>query len=680
MARVATFVVAVVAAALVTGPHPPEADARSEAAATRIVYSSDWMGPSQLFAVDPAGRAAAGQVTFDRQPGCVVGPASSPCGFSQPLPSPDGRWIAYRNRAGALFVARADGSRARQLLEDDPGLFDEFGPVTWTGARTPRLEYVVRSANGPELRSVRGDGSNGRVVFRCKTCRDPTRSPDARAVAFAEGSDVVVHRAGKVLRIHATSPSQLAWSPDGRRIGFHDGFAVSIASVTGTPRIRTIGSVEAAYGPRMWAWSPDGQRVAFASRDGLHVHEVRTGRTRLLTSETAFGQYRRPVGFAWSPDGRSLAYVPGTVHPEVVRTGPLRTVTLAGATRTIVDANRAYGGHMLSVAWVRVPAGARYRQPEHVPMTRADRDGVLASGPVVRLAADGERVAFQSCGYISVWSTATGEAGVGSSPDCSSGFWGIYSFAIAGERVGYAVKPERCLMYALMYSAVASTASVELGRNLQCSPQAYSSAFGHFVGAGPLLVFSRWNEIRRTDGSYETTLQEVLRAPPGGCPCPTIASSPGPLVPADVNAGRVVAYGTNATLVLDAEGRTLLSVPVSPLAAQLAGDDLVLLERGRLRVYDASTGVLRGAYDLPDVPSGSDGGGPRYERYRLELHDAAHGLAVYVFDGRIHVVRLSDGTDVVVGYGTNARFIDAGLVFADHARIRLVRYADLPVR
>jgi len=44
----------------------------------------------------------------------------------------------------------------------------------------------------------------------------------------------------------------------------------------------------------------------------------------------------------------------------------------------------------------------------------------------------------------------------------------------------------------------------------------------------------------------------------------------------------------------------------------------------------------------------------------------------------VHVIRLSDGADVVVGYGTLARFTNAGLAYADGARVRLRPYDQLP--
>jgi hypothetical protein len=61
------------------------------------------------------------------------------------------------------------------------------------------------------------------------------------------------------------------------------------------------------------------------------------------------------------------------------------------------------------------------------------------------------------------------------------------------------------------------------------------------------------------------------------------------------------------------------------------------------------------------------------------LDDAAQGLAVYTLDGVVHVLRLADGTDKVIADGTSAAFMDAGLVYADGARIQRVPYDKLPL-
>jgi hypothetical protein len=50
---------------------------------------------------------------------------------------------------------------------------------------------------------------------------------------------------------------------------------------------------------------------------------------------------------------------------------------------------------------------------------------------------------------------------------------------------------------------------------------------------------------------------------------------------------------------------------------------------------------------------------------------------VYVLDDQVHLLRLADGRDTTIGPGTYARFMNAGLVYADGARIHLVPYEQL---
>jgi hypothetical protein len=123
---------------------------------------------------------------------------------------------------------------------------------------------------------------------------------------------------------------------------------------------------------------------------------------------------------------------------------------------------------------------------------------------------------------------------------------------------------------------------------------------------------------------------------------------------------------------------------VHALAAFLAGSSLAILVQGRLQVYDMATGAQTAARPLPDVTSG----GVCRDYYpcdaaKLHVEDVAHGLATYVFDGKVHVLRLSDGADTIIAAGTHAVFGDSGLFYSYaapypwHGRIRFVPIADL---
>jgi hypothetical protein len=149
--------------------------------------------------------------------------------------------------------------------------------------------------------------------------------------------------------------------------------------------------------------------------------------------------------------------------------------------------------------------------------------------------------------------------------------------------------------------------------------------------------------------------------------------------------------------VLDADGRQLLSIPVSTNAAEFAGSDLIVVVPGELRDYDAATGALLHVWPLPYLSFGGFCGvripDCGYTQFRLE--DAGRGLVVYLAGGprpvgatggQIHLLRLADGRDVVLGSGTAARFGAGGLFYAYQAtglwpgRIRFVPFDQLPLR
>ena len=124
-----------------------------------------------------------------------------------------------------------------------------------------------------------------------------------------------------------------------------------------------------------------------------------------------------------------------------------------------------------------------------------------------------------------------------------------------------------------------------------------------------------------------------------------------------------------------------------PAAAALSGGDLVVLLQGELRDYDWANGTLVHSWPLPNVAAGPDClfgihfgcSGQGATELPLRLQDAARGLVAYVLDDQVHLLRLSDGMDVTIAAGSHARFMGAGLVYADGSRLHLVTYSQLPL-
>jgi WD40-like Beta Propeller Repeat len=700
-------------------------------AAPRILFRSDWSGTSQIYAADPTGVRPTGQVTFGRAPAC----GSSACGYHGAAPSPNGRYLVFSDwtscdpsgHISKLFVSRADGTHRRVLarLRSGPTCGNPIN-AAWA-ADSVHIAYNLRTA----IHVVRVDGRDDRVVAHGGWFE---WSPDGRSIAYTTpptsnsplGSLWVV-QGGRRRMLADRADNSFAWSPNGRWIEYWfeaNGSGqdeLDIVHPDGTGRHTLLHGYDVSGAP----WSGDSRYLSAETTAGLIVVDVATGETSSVAGEPlawqphghvlalqgsvvggislynpSTNQIRTLVSdriaeMAWSPDGKSLAYVARSNLFDYF-SADLKIASPSGAVRTIVHADGDYGGNISELAWTRSPPGTRYRKPSaRVPATVGD-DALAAPWPITRIAADGERVAYVSCGHVFVWtpsarSIVQAEPAASLSPRCTTpgnyyAFW-IYSLALSGDRIAFGMLEGNTGQSWGLYTGSLSDPSAfdSLDRVYSANGSAVGNGgLGDLIGGGGLLAFSTW----RDDYAYpkaNTLEQRIQRVDGLGCPCPTIVSSPGPLVPFDTDSGRIVAGGENATVVLDESGRQLASVPVSPLAAQLSGSDLVILVRGQLLDYDAATGGRLHAWPLPDVPSGGECASPHYGTWecgepRLVLEDAARGLVTYVLDGQVHVLRLADGFDATVGAGTLARFTTAGLVFANDATLRLVAFDRLPVK
>jgi hypothetical protein len=323
-------------------------------------------------------------------------------------------------------------------------------------------------------------------------------------------------------------------------------------------------------------------------------------------------------------------------------------------------------------------------------------DGLTAPWPITRLAADAGSLAYISCDHLFVWTPAT-QAVVQAEPSSSlkplclspsySAEFRFYTLALSGDRIAggwaFGVTGISCGLESERIDDPASYFdNIEYGGFCGYGP--YDEGIGELAGGGGLLVSSSWKGVGYSPGGPPTE-QEIRRLDyrvDTGWSSTVIATTPGALVPFDVDGGRIVGGGENATVLYDASGKQLLSVPVSPLAAQLSGSDLVILVRGQLLVYDAATGARLHAWPLPDVPSGAECGsvygGWECRGAQLVLEDARQGLAAYLFNGQVHVIQLASGVDVEIGKATAARFVNEGLVYADGAELHLVTFGKLP--
>jgi hypothetical protein len=642
----ATFLVAV-AVGVLLGLPGSRADAADRPQV--LLYASDWLGPMRVLAADPTGAHGAGQLTFQHVESASCGLPWA-CGTEDPTPSPDGRVLAYRELS-ELWFARPDGSHPHRVAR------------TWVHALawsrdSRRLAYTTFDG----LHVVGSTGREERRVQRF-SASELAWSSDGRAIAGRDGSRISVLRDGRTTLVATNAgigvPS-LAWLPNGR-ISFTTGSLgdtnVVTSSATGLGPQRDLGPGRGA------AWTPDGRLVAVSSRNGIEVIDAATKRRRRLSRENGFD-------LEWSPDGQTLAYIEGAVSPfgDTESAGDLRTVTLSGHVRTVVAADRRYGGQIVALAWTRPPAGTRYRAP-------ADDDGVFAGGPVSALAADGERVAYGACRDVFAWTPTaakTEQIDPPSSAPCYSSVRGwIDSLAVAGDRVAWRDRGPGLNTWEWSLQARSlSTGPGSVGSGLF---RANNRPWLHpLVGAGDFLAFST-----PPDFFASRLTQTVHRLDGVSCPCPEIKEAEGgtpddpPLVPLDVDDGRlIVRRFDDLVLVLDRSGTTSIAISASPARGQLDegqldGNALVSHVGDELLEHEIVKGALVRRWPLPRV---------------ARLEDARDGLVAYVLAGEIRMLRLSDGATAAVASGSLARFFDGGLAYAEGARVRIIPFDRLPLR
>jgi Tol biopolymer transport system component len=678
------------------------------AASPRLLYTGDWSGTRQLYSADPARRSIA-QLTFGHDPSCD--PLVVPCGYVDVRPSPDGRHIAFESEndssCSALFVARPDGSARHRLVQPDT-----YGCPTFTWSQdSRRLAYVVNRYPGPEVYIVDADGSHNR---RLGYGEEPAWSPGGHMIAVLDNHELYVNLGGH-WRLTATNVDEYAWAPNSKWIAIitrypesqlelvrpdgsetrqltnnpadaptwsHDGRFIAYGDDHGLEVVdleaRTTRLVD-ERGQREHAWAPRTDLLAFDGRDGLSVIDAKSGTKRVLLSDHG-------PEIAWAPDSRSIAYF---------RYG-IRIVTLSGNVRMAVETSGRAGGAIGSFAWIKPRGELRYRRVEARNAATISDNALTAPWPIEHIAAEGDHVFYVTCGHLFLWTPASRalvqeEPAASLTPRCSTpGHYlpfDIYDVALAGDRVAFGIRSGNMSQGWDLYQQPLAdpTAAEEFAGGFGYAGCTLGPAgLGDLAGAGDLLLFSRWEEaipdLPATCGI--ATKQRIYRIDATGCPCPQIAGSPGPLLPADVNADRVVAVGTNETEVLDSTGKLLLAMPVHATAAQLSGPHLVVVVQGQMRDYDAVTGALLHAWPLPDVPSGSPCASPHpwgCPTVQLELEDASRDLAAYVLNGYLHVMELTNGTDQTVAKSaTTARFIETGLVYADGAELHLVTFDKLP--
>jgi hypothetical protein len=313
------------------------------------------------------------------------------------------------------------------------------------------------------------------------------------------------------------------------------------------------------------------------------------------------------------------------------------------------------------------------------------------SGPIVALAADGDRAAVMVSGdkrwRIAVWEPPAHRAmpihtifDLGCSKFCGAGG----SLALAGTRVGWDE-----VAYGNTLETSVSTATLARHRALSLGAGGWddSSGGGGDEALGPvadarLVAFTIQEHCGDPEAEGEPPcppgreVGDVVSASMwraarrGRCPtyrdyypaghCALVAKANGELTVLAVDAGRIAARADDGVRLMTGHGRRLRDFPVDNVrAAALAADRLALRIPGAIEVYDTGSGGI-----VRSIPVE---GSARLDR----LEDFEHGILVTAKLRTVTLRRLRDGhTATIRARGTaHAQLEPPGLFVAGGRRV-----------
>ncbi|MGQ0647497.1 MAG: prolyl oligopeptidase family serine peptidase [Gemmatimonadaceae bacterium] len=277
--------------------------------------------------------------------------------------SPDGARIIYSRRfvdrqkdafESALWIMNADGSENRFLTKGSSPIWSPDGT---------RIAYLADGEpRGPQVfvRWMNAEGAISQVTRVEYGPADIAWSPDGRWIGFS-----MFGPKPNVWQIDMpTPPSGATWTPAPRYInslhyradrrGFLENGYVHLFVVPaegGTPRQLTRGNwnvgsrFDGQPGSVGWSWTPDGRSIVFDGlmdpnsdmnyRDSdINVVDIATGSMRKLTAQK--GSWSRP---AVSPDGQWIAFGGYAATPQTYKTSELFIMRTDGSQMKKISSN-----------------------------------------------------------------------------------------------------------------------------------------------------------------------------------------------------------------------------------------------------------------------------------------------------------------------------------------------------
>jgi hypothetical protein len=611
-----------------------------------IVFTSDRDGDFEIYAVNPDGTGLT-QLTHN--------------GFedSSPIPSPDGKLIAFYSGEEDTTLMRSDGSGRHSL---------KGCSTVRAGAWSPDSTRLVCEIGYGEGLAI-ADVATGVLTRLTGAGQYASWSPDGSTIAFVDRERLwaVPAAGGPRRRIgnrkidEETTPS---WSPDSQQLAYvgsagkkfrEDLFTIQ---ADGTGERRLVQNVFDFEDPR---WSPDGSLIAFVKALPHYVSDVFTVRpdgTGLHRVNASPGREssREP---SWSADGTTLLYARwryrGAETMDIFATTPG-----AGEGRAVTHPFPA-GGTNIEPLWM---PGPPLTGVEPVPQTITlplERKLTLG-GPVESLTTDGRRAIpnlYAQTEYESksalVWDAIAGRT-IRTPRLCATD-----GVVLAGRRIAWTCYESGNTYLATWLDTLRLGARRPTFVTEMMADDDGGVVIAGLVGRGSTIAFTsyRWKQKRG-----EAWL--LLARHGGRCPrnsdligpertpavCRRLKGAAGG-VTTSVDAGRVLTVGRNGGVrLLSTRDRVLRTWKLGRgiVNARLRGRALAVQHGRSLDIYDTSTGARR-----QTLPLASDGGS------RPFLLDVQGDLAVYATGGAIHLVRLSDGRDVALDLPGAAPWLDARL-------------------
>jgi Tol biopolymer transport system component len=615
---------------------------------------------------------------------------------------------SYASGRAALYAVRPDGSGLSRLPLDLPR---DGAVVSWTrdGAKAlvtyatgngGTAAFVFESASGTR-RPIRLPGLLSGSAVQPQDLTEMPWSPDGKRLALGtDDGDLVLDVKTGVRRYvrDELATDLLTWSADGKALLFPAGRAVYAAPADGDPPTRLMrfahlepgdlqqssdgkwisferyGARDELYVVRMngtglrmiardadsAAWSPTGERLVFAGYDGIGLVDVENGHRRRLTNEHLDDPGNE--GPTWSPDGRRILYRRNDLGygGEPVYHMQLWTMKADGTDRHPVTHTLPVDTGDEAAVWVK--AAVKGTPAPKLPLAALPAARTTTIGlPIVALAAEGNRAAVAQgfggpperrspLGPIVVWNRLRGTAVLIPVRGCGS----AYDVLLAAGRVGY-----RCDNSSAGYDFDESlrVGTTELVHTR--GGEFAGSFLGGFVADGGTIAFDVEWAGNRSRGEFRIHRTRLWKAT--GTRKAIVRTFSGAAKVAALDAGRIaVLRAGNAVSVLSRDGgvRTLAFGRSEVLGAALDGPRLLVLQSARLTVLDLRSGRRTASWPV------RRGFGPA-----PELDDTRGNLAAYIVGAAVHVLRLSDGREIVIDTPNAtvpvfARFVAGGLFYS----------------